>query len=212
MLGEIALYSFIILLLTGTFLTLFFKPSMTEVVYDGSYVPLQRRADVRGLRVDAGHQLRRARRAADAADPPLGRAALRRRAWSCTCCASSSPARSASRARSTGSSASACSRWRSLEGFTGYSLPDDLLSGTGLRIAEGSCCSIPVVGTYVAFFLFGGEFPGDDLIPRLYIVHILLLPGIFLALITAHLILVWCRSTRSSPGRAGPTTTSSASR
>src|SRR6476646_3649373 len=41
MLGEIALYSFIVLLLTGTFLTLFFNPSMKEVVYDGTYVPLK---------------------------------------------------------------------------------------------------------------------------------------------------------------------------
>src|SRR4051794_10872502 len=41
LLGEIALYSFIILLLTGTFLTFFFKPSMAEVIYDGSYDPLR---------------------------------------------------------------------------------------------------------------------------------------------------------------------------
>ena len=40
MLGEIALYSFIILLLTGTFLTLWFKPSHQEVIYEGAYVPL----------------------------------------------------------------------------------------------------------------------------------------------------------------------------
>ena len=49
-----------------------------------------------------------------------------------------------------------------IEGFTGYSLPDDLLSGTGLRVADGFMQSIPVVGTYLSFFLFGGEFPGDD--------------------------------------------------
>ena len=79
MLGEIALYSFIILLLTGIFLTLWFKPSQMEVVYDGSYVPLHGLHDVRGLRVDAGHLLRRPRRPDHAADPPLGRADLRRR-------------------------------------------------------------------------------------------------------------------------------------
>ena len=52
-----------------------------------------------------------------------------------------------------------------LEGFAGYSLPDDLLSGTGLRIADGLIKATPVVGTYLSFFLFGGEFPGDAVIP-----------------------------------------------
>src|ERR671914_758079 len=41
MLGEIALWSFVVLLLTGVFLTLWFKPSMAEVVYNGSYNPLR---------------------------------------------------------------------------------------------------------------------------------------------------------------------------
>ena len=72
-----------------------------------------------------------------------------------------------------------------LEGFAGYSLPDDLLSGTGLRIADGLIKATPVVGTYMSFFLFGGEFPGDVIIPRLYTVHVLLIPGLLLALIGA---------------------------
>src|SRR5207302_1483526 len=90
-----------------------------------------------------------------------------------------------------------------LEGFAGYSLPDDLLSGTGLRIAEGVILSIPIVGTYVSFFLFGGEFPGNDLVPRLFTIHILLVPGILLALITAHLILVFYQKHTqwAGPGR-----------
>jgi ubiquinol-cytochrome c reductase cytochrome b subunit len=87
-----------------------------------------------------------------------------------------------------------------LEGFTGYSLPDDLLSGTGLRISEGVLLSIPVVGTYLAYLIFGGQFPGEDLIPRLYTVHILLVPGLFLALITAHLISVWTQKHTQFPG------------
>ncbi|MGH3714186.1 MAG: cytochrome b N-terminal domain-containing protein, partial [Micromonosporaceae bacterium] len=41
LLGEIALFSFILLLLTGTFLALFFDPSMEEVVYNGAYTPLR---------------------------------------------------------------------------------------------------------------------------------------------------------------------------
>jgi ubiquinol-cytochrome c reductase cytochrome b subunit len=78
-----------------------------------------------------------------------------------------------------------------LEGFCGYSLPDDLISGTGLRIAEGIMLSIPLVGTYVTYFAFGGEYPGHEIIPRLYGFHILLVPGLLLALVGAHLTLVF---------------------
>jgi ubiquinol-cytochrome c reductase cytochrome b subunit len=90
-----------------------------------------------------------------------------------------------------------------LEGFTGYSLPDDLLSGTGIRAADGFVKSQPVIGTYMSFLLFGGEFPGDVIIPRLYIVHVLLIPGLLLALITAHmLLLVYHKHTQwPGPGR-----------
>jgi ubiquinol-cytochrome c reductase cytochrome b subunit len=90
-----------------------------------------------------------------------------------------------------------------LEGFTGYSLPDDLLSGTGIRAADGFLKSQPIVGTYMSFLLFGGEFPGDDIIPRLFTIHILLIPGLLLALITAHmLLLVYHKHTQwPGPGR-----------
>ena len=77
-----------------------------------------------------------------------------------------------------------------LEGLFGYSLPDDQLSGAGLRIFEGVLQGIPIVGTYLAFFLFGGPFPGDSIIPRMYILHVLLIPGLILALITAHLFIM----------------------
>jgi len=75
-----------------------------------------------------------------------------------------------------------------LEGFTGYSLPDDLLSGTGIRAADGFVKSQPIVGTYMSFFLFGGEFPGDKIIPRLFTVHVLLIPGILLALVILYAV------------------------
>jgi ubiquinol-cytochrome c reductase cytochrome b subunit len=76
-------------------------------------------------------------------------------------------------------------------GFTGYSLPDDLLSGTGVRFTQGAILATPVVGTYISMFLFGGEFPGHDMVARFYSIHILLLPGIMLGLVVAHLILVF---------------------
>jgi len=77
-----------------------------------------------------------------------------------------------------------------LEGFAGYSLPDDLLSGTGLRAAEGFIRSVPIVGSYVSYMMFGGAFPGEAIIPRLYAVHVLLLPAVLIGLFTAHIILV----------------------
>jgi ubiquinol-cytochrome c reductase cytochrome b subunit len=77
-----------------------------------------------------------------------------------------------------------------VEGFAGYSLPDDLLSGTGLRIADAIMLSIPVLGTWVSFLVFGGPFPGTEIIGRLYIAHVLLIPAIIAGLIGAHLALL----------------------
>ena len=88
-----------------------------------------------------------------------------------------------------------------LEGLFGYSLPDDLLSGTGLRILEGVILSIPIIGTYLSFFLFGGQFPGNYIIPRLYIIHVLLIPALILALVTAHLLIMWHQKHTQMPGK-----------
>jgi ubiquinol-cytochrome c reductase cytochrome b subunit len=77
-----------------------------------------------------------------------------------------------------------------LEGFAGYSLPDDGLSGTGLRIGYSILISVPVFGTWLATGLLGGEFPGHDIVPRLYIAHVLLIPALLVALIGIHLFLI----------------------
>jgi ubiquinol-cytochrome c reductase cytochrome b subunit len=87
-----------------------------------------------------------------------------------------------------------------LEGLFGYSLPDDQLSGAGLRVFEGILEGIPVVGTYLGFFLFGGPFPGHDIVPRMYILHVLLIPGLILALITAHLFIMMHQKHTQMPG------------
>src|SRR5260370_9064846 len=88
-----------------------------------------------------------------------------------------------------------------IEGLFGYSLADALLSGAGLRITQGVLQSIPVVGTYLSFFLFGGEYPGTDIIPRMYILHVLLVPGLFLALIGAHLFFMFHQKHTQMPGK-----------
>ena len=87
------------------------------------------------------------------------------------------------------------------EGYFGYSLPDDLLSGLGLRAALSSIMlGLPVIGTWMHWALFGGDFPGEILIPRLYALHILLLPGIILALIGVHLAMLWFQKHTQFPG------------
>jgi ubiquinol-cytochrome c reductase cytochrome b subunit len=76
-------------------------------------------------------------------------------------------------------------------GFTGYSLPDDLLSGTGLRIAYSIVLGVPFLGTWLAFLFFGGEFPAAALEPRLFVLHVLLVPALIIVLLSAHLAILW---------------------
>ncbi|WP_435882478.1 cytochrome bc1 complex cytochrome b subunit [Streptomyces umbrinus] len=190
LLGEIALYSLVVLLVTGVWLTLFFKPEMSEVVYQGQYEPL------RGVRMSA---------AFDSTlhisfDVRGGLLVRQTHHWAALVFVAAIGVHLL-RIFFTG----AFRRPREVnwvigvtlfvlalaEGFAGYSLPDDLLSGTGLRIAQGIMLSIPVVGTYVSMFVFGAQFPGEDIVTRLYSMHILLLPGALIALVTVHLILVF---------------------
>ncbi|MBZ4324359.1 cytochrome bc1 complex cytochrome b subunit, partial [Streptomyces huiliensis] len=90
-----------------------------------------------------------------------------------------------------------------LEGFCGYSLPDDLLSGTGMRTAYTIVTSIPVAGTYLGFLLWGGSYPGHSIIHRLYATHVFFVPLAMMALIGVHLVMVvYLKHTQwSGPGR-----------
>ena len=202
MLGEIALWSFVVLLLTGTFLTLWFKPSMGEVVYNGSYDQL------RGVSMSEAYAS-----TIDISFDVRGGLLMRQmHHWAAMLFVASMLVH-LMRVFFTGAFRKPRElNWvigclllmlGTLEGFTGYSLPDDLLSGTGIRAADGFVKSIPVVGTYVSFFLFDGEFPGDAIISRLYTAHVLLIPGVLLALIGAHmLLLVFHKHTQwPGPGR-----------
>jgi ubiquinol-cytochrome c reductase cytochrome b subunit len=86
-------------------------------------------------------------------------------------------------------------------GFTGYSLPDDLLSGTGLRIAYSILLSVPVVGSWLAFLVFGGEFPSQDIIPRLFVIHVLVVPALIVGLLSVHLAILVRQKHTQFPGR-----------
>ncbi|MGB9375436.1 MAG: cytochrome bc complex cytochrome b subunit [Jiangellales bacterium] len=199
LLGEIALYSFIVLLLSGTFLTLFFKPSMVEVVYQGSYVPL------RGVPMSEAYAS-----TLDISFDVRGGLLMRQvHHWSALLFVASMTVHmfrvfftgAFRRPREINWSIGGVLLLMGLAaGFTGYSLPDDLLSGTGLRIIEGIVLSIPVVGTYLSFMIFGGQYPGDDIISRLYIAHVLIVPGLILALVGAHLLILWYQKHTQWPG------------
>lgn len=202
MLGEIALWSFVVLLLTGVFLTLWFTPSMAEVHYNGSYDQL------RGIEMSEAY----ASSLHISFDVRGGLLMRQMHHWAAMLFVASMMVHLL-RVFFTGAFRKPRElNWvigclllilGTLEGFTGYSLPDDLLSGTGVRAADGFIKASPVVGTYMSFLLFGGEFPGEAIIPRLFTVHVLLIPGLLLALIAAHmLLLVYHKHTQwPGPGR-----------
>ncbi len=199
MLGEVAMYSFVILLLSGTFLTFFFVPSQEEIIYQGNYAPLS------GLSMSEAYAS-----TVDMSFDVRGGMLMRQvHHWSALIFLAAMVVHMM-RVFFTGAYRKPREfNWiigvglltlGIVEGFLGYSLPDDLLSGTGIRIAEAIIQAIPLVGTYLAFFLFGGGFPGTMFISRIYTIHVLLVPGIILALITAHVLLVWFQKHTQYPG------------
>ncbi len=190
MLGEIALWSFVILLLTGTYLALFFVPSTNPVIYHGSYVKLD------GIRMSEAYQS-----TLNISFDIRGGLLIRQiHHWAADLFMVAIMAHML-RVFFTGAYRKPREvNWLigivlftmgMIEGLFGYSLPDDQLSGAGLRITEGVLQGIPIVGTYGAYFLFGGPFPGNSIVPRMYILHVLLIPGLILSLITAHLFIMF---------------------
>jgi ubiquinol-cytochrome c reductase cytochrome b subunit len=210
LLGEIALYSFIVLLITGVYLTLFFDSSMAEVTYHGVYQPL------RGVEMSKAFAS-----ALDISFEVRGGLFVRQvHHWAALMFAAAIMVHLARifftgafrRPRET--------NWvigslllilAMFEGYFGYSLPDDLLSGIGVRAALSSISlGMPVIGTWLHWALFGGDFPCGGLgyqcsadgvlLPRMYALHILLLPGIILALIGVHLAMLWFQKHTDFPG------------
>jgi ubiquinol-cytochrome c reductase cytochrome b subunit len=189
MLGEIALWSFVVVLVSGTFLTFFFQASMVETHYTGNFAPM------RGLEMSAALQSS----LAISFDVRGGLLVRQIHHWAALVFIAGIGVHML-RVFFTG----AFRKPRELnwvigfvlfilalgEGFTGYSLPDDLLSGNGLRIIDGMVKGIPVIGTWISFLLFGGEFPGSEIVGRLYTLHILLLPALVVALVGVHLMLM----------------------
>ena len=202
MLGEVALYSFLVLLLSGTFLTFWFQPSMVPVIYDGVYGPLKgaEMSIAYSSTLDISFEIR-------------GGLLMRQvHHWSALLFVASAGLHML-RVFFTG----AFRKPREINwvvgfalfvlgmagGFTGYSLPDDLLSGNGLRIIDGMIKGIPYIGAYTSSLLFGGEFPGEAIVGRLYSLHIMLIPALILVFVAVHLFMVVIHKHThySGPGR-----------
>jgi ubiquinol-cytochrome c reductase cytochrome b subunit len=189
MLGEIALWSFVVVLLSGTFLTFFFQASMVETHYHGAYEPM------RGIAMSAAMEST----LHISFDLRGGLLVRQIHHWAALVFVAGIGVHML-RVFFTGSFRKPRElNWvigfvlfilAMAEGFTGYSLPDDLLSGNGLRIIDGMIKGIPLIGTWTSFLLFGGEFPGTDIVGRLYTLHILILPLLVIALVGLHLLLM----------------------
>jgi ubiquinol-cytochrome c reductase cytochrome b subunit len=190
LLGEIALYSFVVLVATGVYLALFYSPSTAETTYHGAYAPL------------VGQQMTRAYASGLSLsfDVPAGLLMRQTHHWAALVFVAAIVIH-LMRIFFTG----AFRKPRDLnyyigltmlmiavfEGYLGYSLLDDLLSGMGLAIGYGVALSVPVVGGAFATLVWGGQFPGTEaFFSRMFITHVLILPVALAALITIHLVLV----------------------
>ncbi len=189
MLGEVAMYSFVVLLISGTFLTFFYQPSMAAVHYEGSYAPLK------GAEMSIAYAS-----SLDISFDIRGGLLMRQvHHWAALLFVAAAGLHML-RVFFTG----AFRKPRELNwlvgfflflaamggGFTGYSLPDDLLSGNGLRIIDGMLKAIPFIGPSISSGLFGGEFPGDEVVARLYSLHIMIIPALIIVLLAVHLMMV----------------------
>ncbi len=193
LLGEIAMYAFIVLIATGIYLALFFDPSIAQTTYHGSYEPLQGMqmslayksvvdlsfATRTGLLMRQTHHW--------AADVFLVSIVLHLMRVFFT--------GAFRRPRILTWTLGVAMLFAALlEGYLGYSIVDDLLSGMGLAIGYGVAQSVPLIGGNLALGLWGAPFPGDSAFEsRMFIAHVLLLPGLIGVLLAGHLALVAAR-------------------
>ena len=203
LLGEVALYAFVVLVATGIYLTFFFEPSTAKATYEGSYAPLRgveaSKAYISVLHISfdvkAGLLIRQTHHwAADVFVAAIVLHLIRvfftgayRKPRELTYVIGVLMLFAAL-----------------LEGYLGYSLVDDLLSGMGLAIGYGVGLSIPFIGANLMVAIFGHPFPGGpEFWSRMYIVHVLILPLLIGGLLSAHLALVASRHhTQFKPERA----------
>ncbi|MHB1534740.1 MAG: cytochrome bc1 complex cytochrome b subunit [Acidimicrobiales bacterium] len=203
MVGEIAMYCFVILLITGTYLALFFVPSSKDVVYSPTpghgFLPL------------AGQHMSEAYRSVINISFDVRAGLVMRQAhhWAALIFLAAI-AFHLCRIFFTGAFRKPReTNWivglslllvSMLEGFSGYSLPDDLLSGTGLRVVFSIVESLPLVGTWAAYDIWGGPFPGTTFITRLFVIHEFIFPLLIVGLLSVHLMILWHQKHTDFPG------------
>jgi ubiquinol-cytochrome c reductase cytochrome b subunit len=193
LLGEVSLYAFIVLVGTGIYLTLFFEPSVAQTTYHGSYKPLQGVTMSHAylstvnlsLSVKAGLLMRQTHHwAADVFIASIVLHVLR-----VFFTGSYRRPRELNYLIGLG-----LLTFSLLEGYLGYSMVDDLLSGMGLAIGYSVALSIPFVGANLAELIWGGPFPGVPAFwSRMYIAHVFLFPLLIAALLGLHLALIAAR-------------------
>lgn len=197
--GEIALYAFIILIFTGIYLAMFFDASSAQIIYHGSYHALD------GVRMTAAY-----RSALNLSfDVPAGLLVRQMHHWAALIFLAAILAHAA-RIFFTG----AYRRPREINwligltllllaivnGYLGYSIIGDLLSGVGLRIGYSIALSIPVIGPWLAYLAMGGNIPSPSVIPRFYSLHIFLIPALIASLLALHLGIIWRQMHTNFPG------------
>lgn len=199
MLGEIALYSFVILVITGAFLATLYHGSSATVVYHGSYRPLD------GVQMSAAY-----RSALDISlDVPAGLLVRQMHHWAALIFVASILTHACRIFFTAAYRKPREINWiigvtllalAIVNGFLGYSLLDDLLSGIGLRIGYAILLSVPVIGRWLVFIALGGIYPSEATIPRLYSMHIFLVPALIAALIVLHVGIIWRQMHTNYPG------------
>lgn len=199
MLGEIALYAFMILVATGTWLAMFYKDSTAKVIYHGVYKPLD------GVSMTVAYRSMLHISFA----VPAGLLIRQMHHWACDLFIAAIVAHLL-RIYFTG----AYRKPREINwmigltllllalanGYFGYSMGGDLLSGEGLRIGYAILLSVPVIGPWLSFIFFGGTVPVTATIPRMFALHIFVVPTLITALLGAHLAIVWRQMHTNYPG------------
>ncbi len=158
LIGEIVLYSFVVLVATGVFLALFFDPSSATTVYHRGFATLQDSPSRRPTASTVHLSL----------DVPAGLSIRQTHHWAALVFVAAIVVHMM-RVFFTGAFRKPRDvNWMIgltllglalLEGFAGYSLPDDLLSGMGLAIAYGVVLSVPLVGAQLALLILGRRVP-----------------------------------------------------
>jgi ubiquinol-cytochrome c reductase cytochrome b subunit len=199
MLGEIALYSFVVLVITGTFLAMFFNASSAEVIYHGPYHPLD------GIKMSAAYE--------SVMHLSFGVPACllirQMHHWAALVFLGAIVVHMARIFFTAAYRRPREINWligltllvlAMANGYFGYSIGGDLLSGAGLRIGYAILLSIPVIGPWLAFLVMGGTVPNAGTIPRMYGLHIFLIPALITVLLALHLGIIWRQKHTNYPG------------